>query len=250
MFKYPISFLMSLLLVSCMGGAGKKEGKSVKAYLIDAPVHGVEYINPDGGRDITLIDGSFYCTIGSNVQFFVGGIKLGSVACSEGAKVYPMDLLPEAGVSREIFDTNSLSARVALLLLTISPYNNLWNRPETYTTSDRGPSSLVVSMVDRQLLNSYTEAVFDNDAAFVELINKYRCVQPYYVAGVTLEDVDLENNWSNGEISTANCSNTNLVDSFDPTVPNSIGKALAGAVLHMERAIYEHSGISANGYNP
>lgn len=250
MFKISMVLLSLSLLTSCIGGSEKKDTKSVKAYLIDAPVHGVEYINPDGGRDITLIDGSFFCNPGKSVRFFIGGIQLGSVVCSEGAKVYPMDLLPEPEVSREVFDTTSLSARVSLLLLTISPYNNLWNRPETYTVNDRGPSTLVISMLDRYLLDGYTEAVFDNDAAFVELINKYRCVQPYYVEGVTLADVDLENQWDNGNITTADCSYTNLVDSFDPNVPNSIGKALAGAVLHMERSIYEHSGISANGYTP
>jgi hypothetical protein len=176
---------LSVLMTACMGGgkggSGGSEGAAVRMRLIDAPVAGVQYI-VDGNSDITLADGSFYCLEDQpSVQFFIGGIQLGSVACEAGAHVYPMDLISEGGaVTINNFDTSSIAAKAALLLVTLNA-SSTSDQPETYNGTNFGPSSLNVAQVYRTLLQGYDDSIFDpaNEAQFISLINDIRCYNTY-----------------------------------------------------------------------
>lgn len=243
---------MVILMTACNGGGSKggPESNVVKSQLIDAPVQGVEYINPDGNRDITLADGSYYCTPGEQTQFFVGGINLGSIACVENAVVYPMDLLPQDGATKSTFDTTKAATKAALLLLTID-----FERPEQYDNSgsNHGPASLYVSMESRSLLDSYNDSVFQlgNEAALSDLIQDIRCWNmkgPIIAAADGKVDGNGAITYTKAELATklADCRATYSGDNaiYDPAF--DLNAALAGAVIHMEYSVQAFSGITAN----
>lgn len=235
-------FILLSLTLAMVTSCGKKDDSSggeedesvVKARFIDAPVQGVEYRNPDGNRDITLNDGSYYCKVGENTRFFIGGILLGEVECIENNKVYPMDLVSDGSTINQ-FDTSDQSTRVALLLLTLTVYNNQSvNKVENYTTSDRGPSSIVIGLSDRQMLQNYDNTIFTDDAKLLVLINKIRCFQEGTSTLADVKDVSVTDSVCGG--SSSKLANLNA--------------SLQGAVYHMEKSVYDYSGEAPNSYIP
>lgn len=289
LFSILVLFITVSACNSSGGGSGGKNGNSVRAQLIDAPVSGVQYIDITGESDITLHDGTFYCVEGEEVQFFVGGINLGKVTCIEGAKVYPQDLLPESGVTKNAFDSSSLTARAVLLLLSINPGDSQMGGklyyPEWFLDSSklvaaglpsdyRGPANIGVTAPARALLQGYTNSVFTDDAKLKELVEDLRC---WTQRNGIDEDDETANNSddnmdgviTNGPIqpitTLAECRAKyhdedpafgwviadHLEKVYDPAFnASAFNDALEGSVLHLEKSLYENSGIIANGYIP
>lgn len=188
-----LGFVSLITLVACNGGGSGSGGSSVRARLIDAPVQGVEYINTDGEKDITEIDGGFYCKSGSKVQFFVGKIKLGNpISCVANSLVYPQDLV---GDIRGNFDTTSQSVKVVAFLLSAAAKtpetwnfgNPVWEaqceaerqlwiaNPNVGGSNDCNPPQLMVTQTVRNTMtvSSFTK-VPENDAQLLDLINEVR----------------------------------------------------------------------------
>ncbi len=233
-----LSCVSLMALVACNGGGGGSgSGRSVKAYLLDAPVDGVEYVNPDGVRDITYNGGGFYCNPGKSVQFFIGGINLGQVTCVENAKVYPMDLISEPGVTKNNFDSSSTSAKISLFLLTLN-----FEKPESYDAMNFGPSTISVGMPYRSLLDGVSKSVFNNDASTLAFINKLRC---NVFSSHLLDLYPPDENGAVWELPTpADFESCN--DNTHDLNLAGLQDALEGAVIHMEKTIMVHSGIVAN----
>jgi len=108
-YKILLPLAAALLMSGCGGvsddtaaGTSEEEVHVVKGQLVDAPVGGVEYRCGEK-HDTTGQDGTFTCEE-FPVNFFVGGVQLGTVAAlpSDG-NVTPQDL---AHVSRENLDEN------------------------------------------------------------------------------------------------------------------------------------------------
>ena len=88
--KNALTLLPILALVSCSGGNGGSAGTatsgditSVDSQFIDAPVEGLNF-SSDSFSGITGTNGSFQCTLGEEVSFYLGSnLLLGKASCGK-----------------------------------------------------------------------------------------------------------------------------------------------------------------------
>lgn len=125
-----IALCAATVLIGCGGGGGgsassSNNGSSVStgsATLIDAPVDGVVYKNGDGRTYYTEGGGKFSYNGNSNVEFYVGKIKIGEIAPSSitSSNLHIQEIV---GVSKEnVNDAKVL--KVARLLQSLDSDND------------------------------------------------------------------------------------------------------------------------------
>lgn len=93
-----IAFSTVFLLSGCGGGggsssSGSSSSSSTKAFLIDAAVSGVKYVNADGSTGFTSNDGSFDYKSGTT-KFYVGEVQVGEISnLNSDSRVFLQDIV-------------------------------------------------------------------------------------------------------------------------------------------------------------
>ena len=150
-----LSFVVSMMLLSCGGGGGTTgtttQQSLHEAYLIDAPIQGMEYRCTDK-IGFSSKDGKIECST-LPVSFYMGKIYLGSVDTIPQDKIiYPANLF---GVDRNNTDDENV-IKAAVLLQSLDSDNNLSNGIEIdETTRNLFDEEINISSMNLEQLKAY-----------------------------------------------------------------------------------------------
>lgn len=87
--------LFTWVFTGCGGGssATNTADTSVTGVFIDAKVKGLDYTCSSGAQGTTDVNGEYTCNIGDNVTFFIGSVKIGTIA-AQTEIITPYSLFP------------------------------------------------------------------------------------------------------------------------------------------------------------